>query len=51
MKKYIKPVQRIYSVSTSSIIALSTQAGEAIDSQDVKEEKTNGGSGIWDLYN
>lgn len=55
MKKYIKPVQRVFNVSTCEIIANSLEyTGGNGDSNydgdkgiDVKEEK---GAGIWDLY-
>lgn len=51
MKKYIKPVQRVFNVSTCEIIAESVPYTEKnYDGDkgiDVKEEK---GAGIWDLY-
>lgn len=53
MKKYIKPIQKVYSVSTCEMIALSLNTDtNSVQSNgkvymETKEEKT---SDIWNLY-
>lgn len=55
MRKYIKPVQKIYSVTTTNATMLLAGSIEQEDGKtpatpgtmDTKQEK---GSGIWDLY-
>lgn len=55
MKKYIKPIQQVYKVSTcNNILGASDGPGITDTTTNVDDMETKGeknGSGIWDLYN
>lgn len=52
-KTYIVPEASVYAVNTkdSLLISLSNNDADPTLGGDVKEEKSEAGSGIWDLYN